>query len=132
MFYDKVVLSEGFELVQVVSESQKCLMAQMLIQMNWWLFGSSTLVVLMLLRHKERVMSTIRKYNTLAGNKNLVFCEKFSQQCIANIPLYQPMFSIFPTKLVLSTKLVTVINVAVSSMYTNNSYSSMVLLFITS
>jgi hypothetical protein len=81
MSFDEAVLSEGFELVQVVSQSQKFVMAQMLIQMNWWLFGSSTLVTLMLLRHKENAMSAILKYNTLAGNKNLVLCEKFSQQC---------------------------------------------------
>ena len=34
MFYDKVVLSEAFKLVQAVAESQQFVMAQMLIQMN--------------------------------------------------------------------------------------------------
>ena len=55
LFYDKAVLSEGFKRVQAVSESQKFVMAQMLIQTNWWLFGSSTLVMLMLLRHKRKL-----------------------------------------------------------------------------
>jgi hypothetical protein len=74
--------------------------------------------MLMLLRHKVKVMSTIRKYNTLARNKNLVLCEKFAQQRTVKHSSVSANVSIFSTKLVLSIKLVTMLNVAISSIYT--------------